>query len=165
MEHDAPSPHPFSLGHTLSRSERFEQLAQVAAALHELARAITSLRRLAQGGSQLRVLLVQADASLRAGLCQALQAAQHHVTEAASFADALVHLASGAFDAVITDDQLGAAGSGRLLLTEVRDRWPFVRRILCTARRSELNESLDPSVVQRLLVLPVEEQLLRASLL
>jgi hypothetical protein len=76
-----------------------------------------------------------------------------------------VHLASDAFDAVITDEQLDGAGSGRLLLAEVRARWPFVRRVLCTTRRSELAEALDPDVVQRLLVLPVEEQLLRASLL
>jgi hypothetical protein len=76
-----------------------------------------------------------------------------------------VHLASDAFDAVITDEQLDGAGSGRLLLAEVRARWPFVRRVLCTTHRSELAEALDPGVVQRLLVLPVEEQLLRASLL
>jgi CheY-like chemotaxis protein len=165
MENEAPLPNSVASARGSARPERLEHLGEVAVALHQLARAITSLRRLAQDGSQLRVLLVQADPGLRAGLCQALQAAQHHVTEAAGFADALVHLASDAFDAVITDDQLDGAGSGRLLLAEVRTRWPFVRRVLCTTRRSELVQALDPGVVQRLLVLPVEEQLLRASLL
>jgi CheY-like chemotaxis protein len=165
MDQEALPPQRFSLARELSRGERFEQLADVAVALHELARAITSLRRLAQDGSQQRVLLVHADPGLRADLSQLLRAAQHYVTEAAGFADALVQLASGAFDAVITDEQLGGAGSGRMLLAEVRDRWPFVRRVLCTARHADLTEALDPSVVQRLLVLPVEEQLLRASLL
>lgn len=161
MGHDSSWSSPFSL----ARAERLDHLAEVASALHEVARAITSLRRLAHDGTQLRVLLVQADPALRASLRQLLAAAQHQVTEATSFADALVQLACDAFDAVITDDQLGGAGSGRMLLAEVRDRWPFVRRVLCTAGRSELTDGLDPSVVQRLLVLPVEEQLLRASLL
>jgi hypothetical protein len=86
------------------------------------------------------------------------------VIEATGFADALVQLASDAFDAVITDEQLDGAGSGRMLLAEVRDRWPFVRRVLCVARRAQPAESVDPGAVQRLLMLPVEEQLLRACL-
>lgn len=165
MEDEAPLPNPVSPTRGYARPERFQHLADVAVALHELARAITSLRRLAQDGSQHRVLLVEADPGTRAHLSQALRAAQHHVTEAAGFADALVHLASDAFDAVITDDELDGPGSGRLLLAEVHARWPFVRRVLCTRHRPQLAEALDPGVVQRLLMLPVEEQLLRASLL
>jgi CheY-like chemotaxis protein len=163
MQHE-PSCIPPALLARPARADRLDQLAGVAVALHALARTITSLRRLARADGALRVLLVETDPVLRAGLCHALAAAQHHVIEAAGFADALVQLASDAFDAVITDEQLDA-GSGRMLLAEVRDRWPFVRRVLCTAQSAGLTEALDPGVVQRLLTLPVEAQLLRASLL
>ena len=148
-----------------SPTRQLDDLADVAAALSGLARAIVSLRRLACDNAKLRVLLVQHDPELRASLRCALRETQHHVTDALDFADALVHLASDAFDAVITDEHIGTTGSGRTLLAEVRRRWPFVRRILCSAAGGQLVGSLDPDVVERLLALPVEEQVLRACLL
>ena len=157
MENAAPFPRP--------PARQLDDLADVAAALAGLARAITSLRRLACDSAKLRVLLVQHDPDLRASLRRALRETQHQVTDALDFADALVHLASDAFDAVITDEHIGNTGSGRTLLAEVRRRWPFVRRILCSAAGGQLVGSLDPDVVERLLALPVEEQVLRACLL
>jgi DNA-binding NtrC family response regulator len=148
-----------------TRAAQLEQLAEVAVELSKLAQTITGLRRLAYDDAKLRVLLVQKDPMLRASLRQALQNQRHRVVEANDFADALVLLATDAFDAVVADEQLGSAGSGSMLLAEVRNRWPFVRRVLCAASAPQLAVSLDPEIVQRLLALPVEETLLLASLL
>jgi hypothetical protein len=70
MARELPSSKSVGSARGAARLERFERLADVAAALHELARAITSLRRLVQDGGQLRVLLVQVDPGLRAGLAR-----------------------------------------------------------------------------------------------
>jgi DNA-binding NtrC family response regulator len=140
---------------------RLDHLADLAAGLTRLAHSITSLRRLARDVTTLRVLLVAQDPALRQAMRGALQGAAHQASEAVDFADALVRLATDAFDAIVTGEQLGSTGSGRLLLAEVRGRWPFIRRVLCTA---DAARHLQPGLAHQLLRLPLDQRSLLASL-
>jgi DNA-binding response OmpR family regulator len=107
------------------------------------------------------VLIVGGSAHARSGHRKALLQ-EHDVFEASDFAEALILLATDAFDAVIADEEMGAVDSGAFLLAEVRDRWPFVRRILCTKCMAELESRLEVGIAHHLLQRPVERAVLLA---
>jgi hypothetical protein len=139
-------------------------IADAAVALSGLTDTLRQFRGLmVVPGNRLRVLVVAESTRVRGAMRKALRA-EHDVLEANSFAEALVQLATGIFDAVVADDDMGSVGSGALLLAEVRDRWPFVRRVLCSTRLSELASRLEPGVAHRLLERPVDQARLLASL-
>lgn len=139
-------------------------VADVAVALSGLAQALHQFRRLmVTDKDRLRVLVVDDSPHVRGTLRRALQQ-EHDVVEAASYADALVLLATSAFDAVVADDEMGSIGSGPSLLAEVRDRWPLIRRVLCAVSVSEIAERIEPGVAHRVLESPVDRLLLLASL-
>jgi CheY-like chemotaxis protein len=77
------------------------------------------------------------------------------------FASALVELGTWDFDAVITDHDMAHPGTGVDLLAEVRERWPRMRRFLCTANTGEVQLALASGVAHHLLRKPID----RAALL
>lgn len=139
-------------------------IAHLVLSLLDLAHSLRQFRRLLMtADSRLRVLIVGGSAHARSAHRKAL-GQQHDVLEASSFAEALILIATGVFDAVIADEEMGAVDSGAFLLAEVRDRWPFVRRVLCTKRIAELESRLEAGIAHRLLARPVEPAALLASL-
>jgi response regulator RpfG family c-di-GMP phosphodiesterase len=140
------------------------RVANLILALSSLAHSLRQFRLLLmRADSRLRVLIVGGSAHARSAY-RKLLGQEHDVLEASSFADALVLIATGVFDAVIADEQMGAVDSGAFLLAEVRDRWPFVRRVLCTKSITELESRLEAGIAHRLLARPVERAALLASL-
>jgi CheY-like chemotaxis protein len=113
--------------------------------------------------SRLRVLIVGGSARARSAHRSVLER-EHDIVETSSSRDALILLATGVFDAVVADEEVGAVDSGAFLLAEVRDRWPFVRRILCTKRMAELQNRLELGIAHRLLARPVDPAVLLASI-
>lgn len=138
-------------------------IATVLVALSELMDSLRQFRLLLlTADSRLRVLIVGSSAQARSAHRKALER-EHDVFEASSFAGALILLATGVFDAVVADEELGAVDSGAFLLAEVRDRWPYVRRVLCTKRIAELESRLEAGIAHQLLARPVERAVLLAS--
>jgi DNA-binding NtrC family response regulator len=113
--------------------------------------------------SRLRVLIVGGSARARSAHRSALER-KHDIVETSSSRDALILLATGVFDVVVADEEVGAVDSGAFLLAEVRDRWPFVRRILCTKRKAELESRLEAGIAHRLLARPIDPAVLLASI-
>lgn len=139
------------------------RVANAILALSGLAQSLRQFRLLLMTGeTRLRVLVVGGSAHARNGYRKVLEA-EHDVLEARTFADALILLATGVFDAVIADEEIGAVDSGAFLLAEVRDRWPLVRRVLCGKRIAELESRLEAGIAHRLLTRPVDRAALLAS--
>lgn len=139
------------------------RIANLVLALSGLVHSLRQFRLLLMTvDDRLRVLVVGGSARTRSAHRRALEQ-EHDVFEASTFAEALTLLATGVFDAVVADEELGAVDSGAFLLAEVRDRWPFVRRILCSRRVAELASRLEAGVAHRLLAAPVERAALLAS--
>jgi hypothetical protein len=139
------------------------RIANLVLALLDLVHSLRQFRLLLMTvDGRRRVLIVGGSARARAAQRRALEQ-EHDVLEASSFAEALTLLATGVFDAVVADEEMGAVDSGAFLLAEVRDRWPFVRRILCTKRIAELESRLEAGVAHRLLATPVERTVLLSS--
>jgi CheY-like chemotaxis protein len=139
-------------------------VANVTIAVTGLAQGLQQFRRLLMTErDRMRVMVVDDSAHVRTARRRALQH-DHDVYEAESYAAALVSLATGVFDAVVADEDMGAIGSGSALLKEVRNRWPYVRRVLCSKRDFDSTDHLEPGVAHRLLVTPVDSIQLLASL-
>lgn len=82
-----------------------------------------------------KVLLVDDEPSLTAGLRLALRRAPFQISVAHSGEDALVLLGNERFDVVVSDERMpGMQGSE--LLTAVRDRWPETIRIILSGQSS-----------------------------
>lgn len=139
-------------------------LADVALSLTQLAHRLNQFRRLTlTAQDRLRVLVVDRRPMARQAIRHAL-ADEHEVFEAEGFAAALVAMATGIFDAIVTDEELDGAGSGMALLAEVQNRWPCVRRVMCTVDLSSLAASLNIGIVHRVLERPIVDGMLLASL-
>jgi CheY-like chemotaxis protein len=139
-------------------------VANVAIAVSDLAHGLQRFRRLlVTDRDRLRVLVVDDNRHVRVARRRALQH-DHDVFEANDYAHALVALATGVFDAVVADEEMGAIGSGSSLLQEVRNRWPHVRRVLCSPRDFDSTNYLEPGVAHRVLVMPIDSLQLLASL-
>lgn len=79
--------------------------------------------------SDVRVLIVDDDASLRLTLGLLLKARGFSVEQAASGEEALARLAAGGFDAVVSDVRMGGV-SGRDLACVAKRRWPGLKVVL-----------------------------------
>ena len=84
-----------------------------------------------------RVLVVEDEAAMRLALCGLLKRAGHDVAVASDAAEALRALDAEAFDLVITDLALGAAGSGMDVLGAAREGQRETPVIVITAQGSE----------------------------
>lgn len=139
-------------------------VANVTIAVSGLAQGLQVFRRLLiTDRDRLRVLVANDSPHARVARRRALQL-DHDVYEANGYAEALVALATGVFDAVIADEEMGAIGSGSALLKEVRNRWPHVRRVLCSKREFDSTDYLEPGVAHRVLVMPIDSIQLLSSL-
>lgn len=109
-----------------------------------------------------RVLLVDDDPVARKIAKQAL--IDHDVVEADGFAAALLELAHGDFDVIVTDHEMGALGTGIDLLSEIRERWPRMRRVLCTGNVEQLKVAVGAGVAQHVLQKPFDREALLAAI-
>lgn len=139
-------------------------VANVTIAVSGLAQGLQQFRRLLiTERDRLRVLVVNDNPHARVARRRSLQF-EHDVFDANGYSEALVSLATGVFDAVVVDEELGAIGSGSALLKEVRNRWPHVRRVLCSKRDFDSTDYLEPGVAHRVLVMPIDSIQLLSSL-
>ena len=77
------------------------------------------------------VLCVDDDAEVLAALRRLLRTEPYEVITAANAAQGLASLRTRPVDVVVSDERMPDAG-GCELLAEVRERWPWVRRVILT---------------------------------
>lgn len=151
----APPASP-SVGHEMHGVARL--LVQLARGMRAVANAMNLVSR-----ARKRVLVVDDDLVSRR-LLREMLSMHHDVLEADSFSEALIELAQWDIDAVISDQELGAVGTGIDLLMEVRARWPAMRRILCTGSAQELGRAVASGIAHQVVRKPVNAQALLSSL-
>jgi DNA-binding NtrC family response regulator len=111
------------------------------------------------------ILICDDDEDTRAALRRALRG--HHVTEAATPAEALAALRAACFDAVMSDFDYGDGGvDGLALLQAVQLQWPDTLRVLITGNAdiSIAIRAVNGGAVDRYILKPWNSDTLRTSL-
>jgi len=81
----------------------------------------------------MRILLVDDEEHvLRAMVRVFRRQPQHELVGVRSAGEALEHLAAAHFDAALVDHHLVGSMNGTRLLEIISERWPHMRRVLCT---------------------------------
>ena len=111
----------------------------------------------------LSILFVDDEPSLRKLAERVLTRSGHSVTAAASAAEAKVHIASGRFDVVITDLNLGGSEDGLSLVRFAQARQPAARLVVISGQSDNLQTMCSALQAEFLLKPFSADQLLNAS--
>jgi len=108
----------------------------------------------------MRILLVDDEEHvLRAMVRVFRRQPQHELVGVRSAGEALEHLGTAHFDAALVDHHLAGGMNGTRLLEMIAERWPNMRRILCTGGSMGSDDDLTHSHAHEVLMKPatVEE--------
>jgi DNA-binding NarL/FixJ family response regulator len=108
----------------------------------------------------MRILLVDDEEHvLRAMMRVFRRQPQHELVGVRSAGEALEHLTATHFDAALVDHHLAGSMNGAHLLERIAERWPQMRRVLCTGGSMGVGDDLSDAHAHEVLMKPatVEE--------